>query len=114
MASRKELVELAKAGRTLENAPEQLLASLDRTTAQAVASKCESNLGLRGQLGRGVAAPNLVRMYSVELSGDSFTVPGPLLTKKSPSVGLSMPFHLRNTGSGAEWRAMRLLALPAR
>src|SRR5215471_10228852 len=30
------LVELAEAGRILENAPEQLLASLDRATAQVV------------------------------------------------------------------------------
>jgi hypothetical protein len=39
-------------------------------------------------------------MYSRALSGESFTVPGPLLTKKSPSRAVSTPFHFRNTGSG--------------
>jgi len=39
-------------------------------------------------------------MYSLALSGESRVVPGPLRTKKSPSGLASMPFHLRNTGSG--------------
>lgn len=43
---------------------------------------------------------NRVRMYCAALSGGSFTVPGPLRTKKSPSFVASSPFHLRNTGSG--------------
>jgi hypothetical protein len=38
---------------------------------------------------------NLVRTYSAALSDGSATVPGPLLTKKSPSGRFSMPFHLR-------------------
>jgi hypothetical protein len=43
---------------------------------------------------------NRVRIYSFALLGGSLTVPGPLRTKKSPSSTASMPFHLRNTGSG--------------
>jgi hypothetical protein len=39
-------------------------------------------------------------MYWSALSFGSFTVRGPLLTKKSPSGPASIPFHLRNTG----WR----------
>ena len=49
----------------------------------------------------GAAAPgNLVRMYFAALSGGRRTVPGPLRTKKSPPASASIPFHLRNTGSG--------------
>jgi hypothetical protein len=43
-------------------------------------------------------------MYSRALSGGSFTVPGPLLRKKSPSLPPSCPFHFRNTGSGLRWQ----------
>src|SRR6266542_2725356 len=49
-------------------------------------------------------AENRVPRYSRALSGGSFTVPGPLLTKKSPSGTASSPFHLRNTGSGLRWQ----------
>ena len=45
-----------------------------------------------------------MRMYSPALSGGSFTVPGPLLTKKSRSGVASIPFHFRNTGSGLRWQ----------
>ena len=47
---------------------------------------------------------NRVRMYSSALSLGSFTVPGPLLTKKSPSGLASIPFHFKNTGSGLRWQ----------
>jgi len=43
-------------------------------------------------------------MYSSALSGGSFTVPGPLLTKKSPAGLVSIPFHFRSTGSGLRWQ----------
>src|SRR3989442_15896479 len=54
---------------------------------------------------------NRVRMYSFALSGDSLIVPGPLLTKKSPSVAASMPFHFSNTGSGLLWQLTRQTVL---
>ena len=51
-------------------------------------------------------------MYSVALSGESFTVPGPLRTKKSPSGVASIPFHFRNTGSGLRWQLTTQTVLP--
>jgi hypothetical protein len=56
--------------------------------------------------------PNRVRMYSLVLSGGSFTVHGPLRTKKSPSGVLSMLFHLTNTGSGLLWQLTTHTVLP--
>ncbi len=47
-----------------------------------------------------VLVGNRVRTYSRALSGASFTVPGPLLTKKSPSGADSRPFHFRYTAPG--------------
>ena len=44
--------------------------------------------------------PKRVRINSLVLSAESFTVPGPLRTKKSPPSSFSRPFHERNTGSG--------------
>ena len=53
-----------------------------------------------------------VRMYSRTLSGGSFTVPGPLRTKKSPSGTLSIPFHFRKTGSGLRWQLTTQTVFP--
>ena len=62
---RGNLVELAEAGRILENTPEQFLASLDRATAQVVAvqvQEVEGEIGksLRPMLGpsRAISRPN--------------------------------------------------------
>ena len=51
-------------------------------------------------------------MYSLALSVGSFTVPGPLRTKKSPPGLASIPFHLRNTGSGLRWQLTTHTVLP--
>ncbi len=56
---------------------------------------------------------NRVRMYSRALSGGSFTVPGPLRTKKSPSGIASTPFHFRNTGSGLRWQLTTHTVFPS-
>src|SRR5882672_12903901 len=56
--------------------------------------------------------PNRVRMYSLVLSGDSFTVPGPLRTKKSPSGFASTPFHFRKTASGLRWQVTTHTVFP--
>src|SRR6266403_788566 len=56
--------------------------------------------------------PNRVRIYSFVFSGDSFTVPGPLRTKKSPSGFASTPFHFRKTASGLRWQLTTHTVLP--
>ncbi|MDQ3583086.1 MAG: hypothetical protein M3495_16450 [Pseudomonadota bacterium] len=52
-------------------------------------------------------------MYSLALSAGSLIVPGPLLTKKSPSATDSIPFHFRNTGSGLLWQLTTHTVLPS-
>jgi hypothetical protein len=52
-------------------------------------------------------------MCSRALSAGSFTVSGPLRTKKSPSASVSIPFQRRNTGSGLRWQATRQTVLPS-
>jgi hypothetical protein len=52
------LVELADAGRILENAPEQLLASLDRATAQVVGVQVREVEGEIGKSLRPVLGPS--------------------------------------------------------
>jgi hypothetical protein len=48
-----------------------------------------------------------VRMYSRALSGGGFTVPGPLLTKKSPLVVDRFPSISRTQAHGAADRGLR-------
>src|SRR5207237_7058787 len=57
--------------------------------------------------------PKRVRMYSRALSGGSFTVPGPLRTKTSPSGAVSSPFHFRKTGSGLRWQVTMQTVFPS-
>ena len=52
-------------------------------------------------------------MNSWALSAGSFTVPGPLRTKKSPSGEASSPFQRRNTGSGLRWQLTTHTVLPS-
>ena len=54
-----------------------------------------------------------VRIYTRLSSDESFTVPGPLRTKKSPSSAVSTPFQVRNTGSGLRWQLTTQTPLPS-
>ena len=56
---------------------------------------------------------NLVRTYPSVSSGESFTVPGPLRTKKSPPSSAVTPFHVRNTGSGLRRQLTTQTLLPS-
>lgn len=55
---------------------------------------------------------NRVRIYPRARSGVSFTVLGPLRTKKSPSGASFVPSRFRNTGSGLRWQLTTQTALP--